>query len=254
MAAGDFNQSFNPLSAKTTSENLALNISGSRQAVAGEEFELPIYASNPMEVSAISMIVNFPAEKLELTGIGLGDSNTPVEYGLTGNELRIGWQSLTPLALNAGEPLVTLRLRATASLTEGETVRLTLAGSDLNELAGADYDVIQGAVLFVNQIDGAVGEDEVTSTGKLAFANFPNPFTQQTTFTYTLPEAGFVTIGIYNLLGSQVATLVKEDQKAGNHALTLDTDFVAPGVYVAVLRLNTGGKTYDRVIKIIRNQ
>ena len=47
--------------------------------------------------------------------------------------------------------------------------------------------------------------------------NYPNPFGSGTTIRYQLPKTGKVTIGIYNLLGERIATLVDEQQKAGHY-------------------------------------
>jgi len=49
------------------------------------------------------------------------------------------------------------------------------------------------------------------------FQNYPNPFGSGTTIRYQLPKTGKVTIGIYNLLGERIATLVDEQQKAGHY-------------------------------------
>ena len=40
-----------------------------------------------------------------------------------------------------------------------------------------------------------------------------------------------MTIKVYNLLGSEVATLVKEEKAAGNYEVTFDASELTSGVY-----------------------
>jgi|GEM_PF-4138697 len=252
LASGDFNRSFIPGNAKDASDNLSLTISGSKQVSQGDVFELPIYATSAMEVTAVSMILKIPATMLEVTGITLGpDPSAQVFHALHGNELRIGWQSLTPLSLQAGEPLLILKLRMTGSLEEGGQIRLTLAGDELNELADDAYEVIPGAELSVNLIGKAVGTDELPSAGKLSLSNYPNPFTEKTTFVYTLPVSGQVTLDIYNILGVKVKTLVCETQQAGTHAVIADGNFAESGVYIAIIHLEADGQEFKDMIKVV---
>ena len=54
--------------------------------------------------------------------------------------------------------------------------------------------------------------------GKLQlYENYPNPFNPDTKIEYQLPEASFINISIFNILGQRVKTLVSETQDAGYH-------------------------------------
>ncbi len=68
-------------------------------------------------------------------------------------------------------------------------------------------------------------------------ANYPNPFNPTTTISYDLPEQAQVTLGIYDILGKQIKTLVNQSQDAGNKiAVWNGTDNlgrqVSAGVYL----------------------
>jgi hypothetical protein len=62
--------------------------------------------------------------------------------------------------------------------------------------------------------------------------NFPNPFNPATTIRYQIPQNGIVTLKIYDILGSEIATLVNEEKVAGRYEVNLNASSLASGVYV----------------------
>lgn len=73
--------------------------------------------------------------------------------------------------------------------------------------------------------------------------NYPNPFNPSTTIKYQLPENAFVTIKIYDMLGSEVKTLVSSNMNAGTYEINWngDSNFgnrVSSGTYI--LRVSAG--------------
>jgi hypothetical protein len=63
--------------------------------------------------------------------------------------------------------------------------------------------------------------------------NYPNPFNPSTMISYSLATDAKVVLKIYNSLGSEVATVVNENQSAGPHSFSLSADryHLASGVY-----------------------
>lgn len=49
--------------------------------------------------------------------------------------------------------------------------------------------------------------------------NYPNPFNPNTNIKFSIPENGFVTVKIYNILGREIKTLLASDLKAGVYSL-----------------------------------
>ncbi|HEX2962881.1 MAG TPA: CHRD domain-containing protein [Ignavibacteriales bacterium] len=61
--------------------------------------------------------------------------------------------------------------------------------------------------------------------------NYPNPFNPTTTIRFSIPQAGPVSLNIFNMLGEKVATLVDGQLRAGRYEVSFDGSKVASGVY-----------------------
>ena len=82
-------------------------------------------------------------------------------------------------------------------------------------------------------------------TRPVLYANYPNPFNPTTTLSYWVPQAGWVQLAVFNVLGQPVRTLVQGEQPAGVHRVVWDGrdgtgQGVAAGVYIS--RLITPGQ------------
>ena len=71
-----------------------------------------------------------------------------------------------------------------------------------------------------------------------SLSNYPNPFNPSTTINYQLPENGFVTIKVYDVLGKEVATLVNENKSAGYYNVSFDASKLTSGVYIYTISAN----------------
>ncbi|MBU1115654.1 MAG: T9SS type A sorting domain-containing protein [Bacteroidetes bacterium] len=83
--------------------------------------------------------------------------------------------------------------------------------------------------------------------------NYPNPFNPTTTIKYSIPnnvknEMSNVKLIVYDILGSEVATLVNEKKSAGNYEVKFNASNLASGVYIYKLQSGEFAKTKKFVL------
>lgn len=65
----------------------------------------------------------------------------------------------------------------------------------------------------------------------ILYQNFPNPFNPTTQIGYSVPEFGFVTLKIYDVLGKEVSVLVGEEKSSGSYVVQFDASKLSSGIY-----------------------
>lgn len=66
--------------------------------------------------------------------------------------------------------------------------------------------------------------------------NYPNPFNPTTQIEYSIPERGFVTLKVYDILGKEVATLFNGEQPSGKYKVNFNGIGLSSGVYLYELK------------------
>ncbi len=251
QATGDFNESFLANApAKGTSQAIQLVVDKSVNVTAAQEFELPLRPISKMQAGAVSLILNIPSDLVEVKSVSVKGSTTPITWDVKGNTLRIGWNSMTPVTVQADEDLVVLKLKATPSFVEGMSCELILESNPLNEIANGNFETIPDVVLKADAIVAVSSKGETLATNLLLNC-YPNPVSGTTTVYYTLPEDGFVTMAIYNSIGVAVNTIVKENRSAGNYSTNVDVSSLPHGIYMVNLKLTSNNVNLNKTIKLI---
>lgn len=78
--------------------------------------------------------------------------------------------------------------------------------------------------------------------------NYPNPFNPTTLLKYTVPKKSFVTVKIYNVMGSEIQTLINEYKEAGVHQLTFIGSKLPAGVYFYTLQAGDYSSTKKMIL------
>jgi len=259
LVVGDMNTSFIPAQGNRgiASETLLLTYGETRLADAGQEVEIPVRLVNSSELTAMSLILDYPAELLVVTEASVILEIGNLDWRAKNGELRIGWNSLTPLWLEANSLWLTIHGRTTESFGEGDEIRLALAPDLLNELADGNNNVIQDARLETDimafSTTGTWNPEPGTWNG-LTLDSRPNPFSGYSILDYGFAMDGHVTLEITDMLGRRVALLVDERQTAGEYSVKLDATPLQPGVYMATLRLDCPQGDLVKTIKLVRER
>ncbi|MYE03996.1 MAG: T9SS type A sorting domain-containing protein, partial [Bacteroidetes bacterium SB0662_bin_6] len=100
------------------------------------------------------------------------------------------------------------------------TVTPTAANSAMVTVWGIDRDgnMISATTTFT-VVSGVSAEDAELPTEVELSQNYPNPFNPQTTIDYALPQAGDVSLVVYDMLGREVDVLLDGPQAAGRHTV-----------------------------------
>jgi hypothetical protein len=133
---------------------------------------------------------------------------------------------------------------------------LALTYEDMNSTAARAFDSTANALLR-----GIADELGVTGTTPVADSqerpstlsleqNFPNPFNPSTTIRFSVPAAGGdsrasqsqqVRLGVFDLMGREVTTLVNEVKAPGTYEVRFDGSALASGVYFCRLQVQPPG-------------
>lgn len=68
--------------------------------------------------------------------------------------------------------------------------------------------------------------------------NYPNPFNPSTTIRFELPEAGNVTLEVYDILGNKTDVLVSGYYTAGRYEVDFDASNLSSGIYFYSIQAN----------------
>lgn len=80
--------------------------------------------------------------------------------------------------------------------------------------------------------------------------NYPNPFNPTTQINFSIERLGLVTLKIYDILGTEVATLVNEMKEKGDHSVVFNASDLPSGVYV--YKLTSGNYVATKKLLLLK--
>jgi hypothetical protein len=212
--------------------------------------------TDPRLYTCEDSLISWTLPAMELSNWGFNATSVPVQPINSGN-----WYWCADSVYNWGSPVVWPRVNA--SYTNKTMLTASIEGMPLGDLnwfpaQKALWVKNQSAIMshILDENTSPMTVTAVTKTGnKLPFSfslsqNFPNPFNPTTMIQYSIPKSGIVTLKVYNVLGQEVATLVNQQQQAGNYNVSFDATRLASGVYM--YKIQSGSFTSTKKMLLLK--
>ena len=135
------------------------------------------------------------------------------------------------------------------------------SGNSYSSDDGSAWNMVEGNVMFMVDIDaGEDGgmpcegsldnvDDMIPSIFEVSNA-YPNPFNPSTAIDINIPEAGMLNVGVYNLKGQLMSTLMNKNVYPGSYSLAWDASNLTSGLYI--FSVTYGDKTYNQKVTLVK--
>ena len=185
-----------------------------------------------------SAYVDSSGSKIIMVFVNVGTGDKQISFNFTGLDSLQSIKFLTPY-ITRDNPDDNLKSYPAVAVDSGYIIPATSVVTMVGMLDGSTITGIQ------------TGEEANPERFSL-FQNYPNPFNPTTTISYRLPEASFVTLNVFDILGNEINKLVSGQQNAGQHTISYNASKLSSGTYF--LRLNAignDGQIFNSVKKMV---
>jgi hypothetical protein len=96
-------------------------------------------------------------------------------------------------------------------------------------------------------------EENISKPGLFYLSqNYPNPFNPVTKINYSVPQADFITIKVYDVLGNLIETVVNERKSAGVYETEFDASKfnLTSGIYLCKMMNEDGNSSAIKMLLI----
>ncbi|NOT36155.1 MAG: T9SS type A sorting domain-containing protein, partial [Saprospiraceae bacterium] len=197
-----------------------------KNLVAGETYRVSFKSSNFENVNGYQFTLKYDATALSFEGTEEGVlGTTEANFGLTRTDKGIittSWNGNAPVSFGTNDVLFTLVFKATKSGRISQSFSITSDVTTAEAYVNTDLAKVNLGV----RTDRGVVAGEVFEL----YQNEPNPFAKQTTISYRLPEAGAVTLTIYDVTGKIIRVYNIGGQKGLNTYNVNKSDIGTSGV------------------------
>lgn len=158
------------------------------------------------------------------------------------DETTFNWQTENSVLLDIDVPIKVNGIDMVVEMTDGFGTASILP-NDLLVIDPRQW-ILMAEPSIITSIDDNYAKGKALQLDQ----NYPNPFSSSTTISYSVPEAQFVSLKVYDIIGNEVASLINEDQSPGNHEVVFDAKDLVCGTYFYCLQLDDLVKTKKLVL------
>ena len=131
--------------------------------------------------------------------------------------------------------------------TEGNTTTLVVVAPEGDQLftSNGKFEITEMIVANSSSAINVVMANEFS-----LMAAYPNPFNPSTTLSLNMPENGFVSVKVFNLMGQVVATLAEGNMDANTYEFTWNASDMPSGMYM--VRAEAMGQVSSQKLMLLK--
>ena len=257
LCVGDVNGSYVPLPGTKSSSKISLDYSGIINLKPDESFELPLIATRDQVVSAISLIIKYPKELVQIFNVKCAMDNVQFSMGndqctkcndqfsmnnernnfvyhVKENELRIGWlENDQAFQLKNNETFIIISGKTSGNFQPGDVIKFEVANNPLCEMADETATPVKNVRLqtFIIKHSGSPEISNNLNTPENYFEIYPNPAKDKLNIRYQITHGEKVRITVFNMPGKEINVVTDKYYLKGIYDLEIDLSSFPPGVY-----------------------
>jgi hypothetical protein len=217
------------------------------------------FTGKPLPVTSFTFLNTTAGNNIQFSWVP--NSNSHVDYYEIWRKVKRNGSTTTTLLVDNLSPSITSYTDNDYVYTDSYTdallsydVRPHYSYSTDNAFADPNYQNVYGAPDLSQQSDdkaiAKASENISIAPVEYSLGSYPNPFNPTTVIRYTMPEAGQVSLKVYNILSQEVANLVESNQSAGVHQVNFNASHLPTGIYIA--RLQAGAKVMTAKLQLVK--
>lgn len=211
-------------------------------ATMGQYFEVPVYANDFENIFGFQYTLTFDASKMELTDIIAGSLNVSESnfgtHRLGEGILTSSWNEEIPVSVKSNEPVFTLKFKSNGNIVNHQVLNMVS-----NVTPAMAFDSEQ-KVLQTKLNVRSVGQEG----GYALMQNKPNPFTDKTSITFSLPENGHAILKVFDLTGKTIKVVSGDYAKGENTIEFIKSELGTSGVLMYQIESGTFTETKKMII------